>query len=35
MEISDSIKMGGHEIRVEYVDTAHSSNKGLYNDYHN
>ena len=29
------LKVGGHQIRIEFNDTAHIGNRGEYNDYHN
>jgi len=31
----DEIKLGGHAIKVELVDTAHITGKGSFNNYHN
>lgn len=35
MEIPKKLKIGGHDIKVEFSDTAHLDGKGEFNSYHN
>ena len=35
MKIPESIKVGGHDIKVDFADTAHSPAMGQYNSYAN
>jgi len=35
MNIPKQIKLSGHMINTEYVDTAHINNPGSFNNYHN
>jgi len=35
MAIPKEIKMGGHTLHIQIVDTSQLDNQGSYNDYHN
>ena len=35
MNIPDSIKVGGHTIKIELTDTARINGKGEFSNYHN